>query len=135
MKLSSSSQNDLRQPVLADCFFKLGKCRPITSTTVGHEVAQKRLAGAEILPAVALRAPQDSLAAHSLGLRCSGIAPSVNANVSVRMWSAMTRYAVSFRSSSLPVYVRCSGDLLDRVEDRREDVRVVVARSFPESPP
>ena len=46
------------------------------------------------------------------------------------MWSAITRYAVSFRSSSLPVYGR-AGHLLNRREDRREHVGVVVARFLP----
>ena len=67
-------------------------------------------------------------AARSRAPRCSAPRPSVSANVSVRMWSAITRYAVSFRSSSLPVYGRRSGHLLDRLEDRREHVGVVVAR-------
>src|SRR5437870_2834796 len=74
-----------------------------------------------------------------------GTAPSVSANVSVRMWSAITRYAVSLRSSSFPVYFAApvlrrlvvAGDVVVRValEDRDVQARLVqlphVGEQFP----
>ena len=66
-----------------------------------YERVQERPVGAQALPAVALGPAEDALE-HVVAAVVADARAVVRANVSVRMWSPITRYAVSMRSSSTP---------------------------------